>query len=214
MSGLSDISDILLQNLGKTVACFDRAMEDFDYPAAHRNHRWNLAEALQHEDKIALIDEPEKSALLRWAFDLFREHRPALDSVPWQVIHGDAHDENILVEGDRVVGLIDFGDCCYNPTICDLAICLTYLMMRGDPMRIARTITEAYGSIRPLEEAERTLLYPLVVGRLAVSVCVANKRKTIDPHNPNWFGGENRTWALLRWLRERGPQRSGFCYPS
>jgi len=206
MSSFVDISNKLLADLGKTIANFDRAMADFDDPAATRSHRWNLAEAEQHEDKIALIGEREKQELLRWSYANWRQAKGALTSVPWQVIHGDAHDENILVAGHRVVGLIDFGDCCHNPTVCDLAICLTYLMMRGEtPLRVAAIILDGYHRVRQLSPLEIELLYPLVCARLAVSVCVANKRKTIDPENPNWFGGEGAAWRLLGRLRAMGP---------
>lgn len=206
MSDISDISDLLLRNLGQAVAEFDRALVDFDIPAAHRNHRWNLAEADQHEDKIALIDDPGKQDLLQWAYAGFHAVRPRLAALPHQVIHGDAHDENVLVEGDRVCGLIDFGDCCYNPTVNDLAICLTYLMMRrDDPLEVADLVIAGYQAVRALTDEELDLLYPLICARLAVSVCIANKRKTIDPDNPNWFGGENAAWRLLAWLRRAGP---------
>jgi len=210
MSQLSDISDSLLSDLGRTLARFDLAMQGFDHPAAHRTHRWNLAEAEQHESKMSLIDDKEKQRLLEWAFGLWRGARAGIAGLPWQFIHGDAHDENILVEAGRVSGLIDFGDCCYNPTVCELASCLTYLMMRGDdPLRTARIITEGYQQLRPLAAAELEMVYPLVCARLAVSVCVANKRKTIDPTNPNWFGGEDATWRMLRRLRDIGPDALG-----
>jgi Ser/Thr protein kinase RdoA (MazF antagonist) len=148
------------------------------------------------------VEAPEQRELLAWAYQAFRAVRPALAELPWQFIHGDAHDENLLVEEERVVGLIDFGDCCHNPTVSDLAICLTYLMMRGaDPLSTASAILRGYGSVRPLLPAERAVLYPLICGRLAVSLCIASERKRIDPHNPNWFGGERRSWQFLHWLR-------------
>lgn len=207
MSDLTDISKNLLFDLGKTVAEFNVAMKHFEHPAAQRSHRWNLAEAEQHENKIRFISDPAKKDLLSWSFALWGRARGGLASVPWQFIHGDAHDENILVQGERVSGLIDFGDCCRNPTVCDPAICITYLMMRGDdPLRIAATILEGYEAVRRLSTDELELLYPLVCTRLAVSVCVANKRKTIDPDNPNWFGGEKATWRLLEWLRVTGAE--------
>lgn len=210
MSEINDISDVMLTSLGRTLAEFNHAMEDFDHPAAHRNHRWNLAEATQHEDKIALVQDPEKQDLLRWAYDGWRAIRPRLEQLPHQVIHGDAHDENVLMNGEEVCGLIDFGDCCYNPTICELAICLTYLMMRREnPAEVLQRVLEGYESVRPLSGEERQLLYPLVCARLAVSVCVAAKRKTIDPDNPNWFGGEGRSWGFLAWLWAGGSSSCG-----
>lgn len=206
MSDLSDISDSLLYDLGKALAEFDRVMRDFEHPAAHRRHRWNLAAAEQHEGKISLIDDAGKRRLLEWAFGQWRQSRAGLAGLPWQFIHGDAHDENILVQAGRLSGLIDFGDCCYNPAVCELAICLTYLMMRGDdPLHIARAITDGYRGLQPLSLAELEMVFPLVGARLAVSLCVANRRKAIDPTNPNWFGGEGATWRMLQQLREIGP---------
>ena len=201
LSSVTDISDVMLRNVGETVAGFNQVMRDFHHPAAQRNHRWNLVEAGQHADQIERLAEAEQRELLGWAFSAWRGVREQLGSLPWQFIHGDAHDENILVQDDQVSGLIDFGDCCHNPTVCELATCITYMMMRGDPLHIARVIFEGYEKLRPLSAAERGALYPLVCGRLAASLCILNERKTIDPHNPNWFGGEERTWELLRRLR-------------
>lgn len=204
LSSITDISEIMLHNVGETVAEFNQVMRDFDHPATRRNHRWNLADAGQHQDKIQLIAEPEKQDLLAWAYAAWREVQPRLADLPWQFIHGDAHDENVLMGGEHVSGLIDFGDCCHNPTVCDLATCVTYMMMRGDPLRIAQVIVRGYRQVRALSAAEVECLYPLVCGRLAVSLCIVNERKTIDPHNPNWFGGEGRTWQLLGCLRALG----------
>lgn len=207
LSSKTDISINLLENVGETVAMFARAVRDFDHPAARRNHRWNLAESLQHVDKIRFIEAPEKRELAVRAFERFRSFQPRLADLPWQFIHGDAYDENLLVEGDRVVGLVDFGDCCRNPTVCDLAICLAYLMNRGeDPLANARAVLRGYTAVRSLTAAEREALYPLVGARVAVSLCVANARKRIDPLNPNWFGGEARTWEWLKRLDALGQE--------
>ena len=106
--------------MGISLAQYNLAMQGFDHPAAHRNHRWNLAEAGQHRDKICLVEDPEKRALLAWGFDAWEQVKSDLKSLPWQFIHGDMNRENILVRGDRVTGLVDFGDSCFNPAVCDL----------------------------------------------------------------------------------------------
>lgn len=205
MSSLSDISDFLIFEAGQTLGRFDMAMRDFRHPAALRNHRWNLAAADQHADKIELIEDADRRELLEWAFRSWKVARSGLDAVPWQFIHGDGHDENLLVSGGRVVGLIDFGDCCHNPRICELAICVAYLMMRcADPLHRAATALSGYQEHTVLSADELGLLYPLICGRLAVSIGVANERKTIDPDNPNWFGGEQSAWDLLEYLRVIG----------
>jgi Ser/Thr protein kinase RdoA (MazF antagonist) len=204
---MSDISDILLKNIGVSLAHYNLAMQGFDHPAAHRNHRWNLAEAGQHRDKIGLVEEPEKQALLAWGFAAWEQVESDLKSLPWQFIHGDMNRENILVREDRVAGLVDFGDSCFNPVVCDLAICLAYVMMdRDDPLETAAIVTGAYHEIRPLTEAELSVLLPLICGRLATSIAVSISRRRIDPDNPNWFGSEESAWDLLVKLRDEQDQ--------
>ena len=203
LENVSDISDLLMKNVGISLAEYHVAMQEFDHPAAHRNHRWNLAEAGQHRDKIGLLDEPRKEALMTWGFDTWQRVRGSLRSMPWQFIHGDMNRENILVGGDRVTGLVDFGDACFNPVACDVAICLTYMMMdRPDPLDAMDVLLQGYQEIRALSEAERSVLLPLVCGRLVTSIAVSTERRSIDPDNPNWFGGEDSAWALLEFLRE------------
>ena len=198
----SDISINLIRNLGKMLAEFDLSMKDFDHPVAHRNHRWNLAEAGQHRAKLALIEGSGRRELLTWAFDLWTTRaQPVLSALPHQFIHGDAHGENILVKGDRVTGLVDFGDCCFNPVICELGVCLPYMMMgREDPLKIAIGIVAAYHDIRPLTGVELAVLAPLICGRLAVTVSVAAERMNIDPHRPGWFEDNEQAWNLLQFL--------------
>lgn len=53
---ISDISVKLLKNVGISLAQYNLTMRAFDHPASHRNHRWILAEAGQHRDKIGLVD--------------------------------------------------------------------------------------------------------------------------------------------------------------
>lgn len=204
LDDIPDISDKLIENLGFTLATFHQAMSGFDHSAAHRSHRWNLTEAGQHAKKAELLEDPEKQSLLAWGFDRWEAVRNCLDSLPWQFIHGDFNPENLMVKGDRVTGLVDFGDACYNPAACDLAICLTYPMMDSkNPMRVMQLLLAGYQEARSLGEAEQRILLPLVAGRLATSIAVATQRRGIDPDNPNWFGGEVKAWGLLRYIKNR-----------
>jgi Ser/Thr protein kinase RdoA (MazF antagonist) len=206
-----DISINMLKNVGETIAAFNLAMQGFNHPSAYRNHRWNLVGTGRHRDKIQLVEEPEKGALLEWGFDTWERVETTLESLPWQVIHGDLNRENILVEGDRLSGLVDFGDCCMNPTVCDLAISITYFMMEQEnPMENARQVVAGYEKIHPLEEAERAVLLPLVCGRLAASIAISFSRRLIDPDNPNWFNNEDSAWRLLQQLRKLDRQNVSF----
>ena len=60
----------------------------------------------------------------------FHELRPRLNALPWQVIHNDANDHNVIVSADRrTVSLIDFGDIVYAPRVCGLAVACAYAML-------------------------------------------------------------------------------------
>ncbi|HLF29882.1 MAG TPA: phosphotransferase, partial [Xanthomonadales bacterium] len=110
--------------------------------------------------------------------------------------------ENIRVVDGQVIGLLDFGDSCFNPAVCELAICLAYQMMnQADPWAVARSIIDGYESLRPLSTQEKALLEPLVCGRLAASLSVATERRRIDQGNANWFVSETPAWSLLARLR-------------
>ena len=209
LSEKPDISAELRFHLGESLARFDQAMADFDHPAAHRKHRWNLVDALQHQAKTVLLEDSSRRKILTWAFEQMANcASPFLARLEWQFIHGDANPENIRVEGERVVGLLDFGDSCYNPAVCDLAICLAYQMMDpADPWAAAGQVIGGYEKVRPLSSMERLVLLPLVCGRLAVTTSVAAERRHIDPENTNWFVSEHSAWQLLSQLHSSGRTR-------
>jgi Ser/Thr protein kinase RdoA (MazF antagonist) len=211
IENITDISIKLLKNVGKTIAGFNQAMLGFTHPAAYRSHRWNLAETGQHIDKISLVNDADRRALLQWGFDQWFRVEKMLQGLPWQYIHGDLNRENILVDSGRICGLVDFGDSCMNPTVCDLAIALAYFMMdQDDPLEPARVLIDGYEEIRVLEVPERFVLMPLVCGRLAASIAISQQRKLIDPDNPNWFSSEPPAWRLLGQVRRLVQEGRGF----
>lgn len=208
LENIGNISEELLKNCGKTLAAFDQSLVGFDHPAAHLGGAWELPQAGRHRDKLDSIDDPVLRKRTAWAFDRWEEVQVTLTGLPKQVIHGDANKENILVKGDRVSGLVDFGDACFSPRICELAICLAYLMMdRDDPMAAAGSVIAGYNGMIELLDQEREVLFPLVCGRLAVSICMASSRLRKEPENTNLFVSLEPAMGLLEQLQEIGIQR-------
>jgi len=187
--------------VGRCVARIAYALAPVAHGASRRTHQWDLTAVTAQRDKISLV-APERRHLVDQALALYvASARPYLDALPHSVIHGDLNDENVLVSGDRVSGLLDFGDCLYNPTVCDLAIALTYLVFdEPDPLEAAAEIVAAYHGIRPLSVPEVEMLFPLIVGRLANSVLIAAARRRIDPDRTSWFVTEPRAWRALERL--------------
>ncbi len=200
-----------LRDFGRVLALVDVALASVDHPAARRSHQWDLEYAAQHRGKVSLVADRARRRVLESAFHLYAAcAAPRLATLPRSLIHADANDENVLVEDGRVVGLLDFGDCIDNPTICELAIALAYVLLDADdPLAAGAEIVGAYHEVRPLSVDELEVLFPLVAGRLASSVAIAAQRRTIDPNRASWFTSEARAWRLLERFDRVDPATAG-----
>jgi Ser/Thr protein kinase RdoA (MazF antagonist) len=75
---------------------------------------------------------------------------PKLATLRTSVIHSDGNDYNVLVSpygrwGNRVSGLIDFGDMVHSHTVNELAIACAYALMgKTDPLAAAVRVVAGY----------------------------------------------------------------------
>lgn len=189
----------LREHLGRTLATMDLALASLAHTGARRTHPWDLTAIDSHRVKVPLIDLADKRRMAEWLFHLWAAlARPRFGELPRSIIHADANDDNVLVSGDRVVGLIDFGDALENPTVCELAIGATYAMLdEQDPIDAAADVVAGYDAVRPLSAAERDVLFPLICGRLVASVAIAAERQRIDPAHPTWFVSRDAAWRAI-----------------
>lgn len=201
-----------LEHLGEIIARMNTAMSFIVHPDTRRSHIWDLAAADLHRSDIAVIQDQDRRQILEWVFHLFAGiAKPLLPSLPHSLIHGDINDDNVLVDQDSVCGILDFGDCLHNPTICDLAIALAYHTLdEQDPLTAASHVIAGYHNIRPLSPDELKVLFPLMCTRLAVSVLISAKRRQIDPEREAWFVSEERAWRNLDQFRSIGPAQAAI----
>jgi len=171
----------LLRDLGRKLGQLDRALEDFDHPAVHRDFHWDLANGNQIlNDHGKLIRDPALRELVsrfRMVFDA---------GLRRSVIHGDANDYNVLVDPHQltVAGLLDFGDMVYSYTVGNLAIAIAYVVLnKADPLAAARDVVEGYNSEFALLDNEMEAVWPLVLMRLCMSVCLAAYQRQQNPEN-------------------------------
>jgi 4-aminobutyrate aminotransferase-like enzyme/Ser/Thr protein kinase RdoA (MazF antagonist) len=191
----------MLANLGRMLGRIDRALEGFDHPAAHRELKWDLTRAEWIRDYTHHIHSPHRRALVERVIASL----PDLSRVPYGIIHGDANDHNIIVgasgDGGEIASLIDFGDVHYGPRVCDLAIACTYAAFgQPDPLAAIREVIRGFEETYPLGDDELSLVFPLVLTRLAVSVTNSAHLKSLDPNNAYVTVSEAQAWEALETL--------------
>jgi homoserine kinase type II len=94
------------------------------------------------------------------------------NTLPRLPIHGDMCAENLIFTRERLRGVIDFGHCCSDTAIRDIAIGLRYECWNETDgyrldLRAARRFLETYHEITPLTRMEIDLIPAIVIAELA-----------------------------------------------
>jgi 4-aminobutyrate aminotransferase-like enzyme/Ser/Thr protein kinase RdoA (MazF antagonist) len=198
----------LLTSLGCFLGNVDRALQDFDHPAARRDFHWDLKNAGRIiTNYVDLIQDPENRDLVRGFFDRYQaETKTQLPDLRTGVIHNDANDYNVLIEPDgqwhhKVSGVIDFGDMVHTQTVNELAIACAYAMLnKADPLAAAGHVVAGYHQACTMTEQELAVLFDLICMRLCMSVCQSANQYRHDPNNEYLRVSEKPAWALLKKL--------------
>jgi Ser/Thr protein kinase RdoA (MazF antagonist) len=186
---------VLFESIGAGLARVDAALRDYSPPAMHRVLQWDLRRAGMARENLHLLPQARRGYIER----LFSQW----EGIDWSalrqgVIHGDANDYNVIVGDGRMVGLLDFGDMVHSATICDLAVALAYTVLGEEqPLKAAAHVICAYQDRYPLNEAEQQALFPLVMSRLAMSVCYSAHNRARNPTDPYQVVSEAAAWDLL-----------------
>ena len=193
----------LIQQIGSVLGGTAKALADFHHPGLARRFKWNLMQADWIADDLTCVEDPARHAIISQISKEFTHIKPALAALPEQAIHNDANDYNILVDGRMgqtlsVSGLIDLGDMCAAPRICDLAIAAAYVVLDHDhPQRALGALIKGYHAVNPLSPAEVDLLWPLLRARLAVSVVNSTLMARENPDDPYVTISQAPAWRFL-----------------
>jgi 4-aminobutyrate aminotransferase-like enzyme/Ser/Thr protein kinase RdoA (MazF antagonist) len=198
---------VLHSDLGNFLGNMDKALQNFSHPAMHRHYTWDISTAMDANAKLRCIANHEKRRIAGYFLLQFEtEALPYLSSLRHAYVHNDANDYNLLVKGDRVTGLIDFGDMVYTALINNVAVACTYAMLNNDdPLHVASLVVKSYHEVYPLTIAELDLLYYLIAGRLCISVTQSAYNASLDSNNEHHFITERPAWDLLYKLIRLNP---------
>jgi len=203
MGDMAPQSPVLLEELGGLAGRLNKALLGFDHPQLARPNKWHLLQADWIEAGFDKIKSPHRRILLQQIVADYHKILPQMRALPQQAIHNDLNDWNILIQqplnqSPFPSGLIDFGDMCRAPVICDLAIAGAYAIMRQANIEQAlAALVAGFHKTHPLLEDELAILWPLVRMRLAVSVVNAAIESEKTPGELYVTISERGAWDLL-----------------
>ncbi len=177
------------REIGKLMANVDLALRGYFHPAAIQRHPWNFETCTRLRHLVEHIGNVEARTEVDKIFERMSEIViPRLLSLRHQVIHQDAHADNILVDPDdttRITGLIDFGDLLYGTLVAEIAVACDSIPYCSPNMApAAAEIVTSFDSVLALEEEEVDLVFDLVCARNALTATIAAARLALTPEQP------------------------------
>ena len=223
LSDVTSKSVELREDLGRKVGRLSKSLAGYDHHAAHRDFYWDIAQAgpvltggrefISDPVRLALLD----SIISRW----IQHTEPQLKQLRHAVIHGDANDNNVVVDPGhindpagryvRIAGIIDFGDLVYSAVANDVAVAASYHVHDAeDPVGAVADIARGFHAEYPLDEAEVELLWDLVTMRASMSAVNAAVQSTQRPGDPYLTIDEESSWVALTRIAEINPRRAMY----
>lgn len=195
--GSRPASAALRRDIGGTLARLDQALRPFAHPGADRTHLWDLQNFGQLRPLLAqlpgqLADEDQRAALAS-CLDRFEARvlpRLADPATRRQVIHTDFHGDNLLVDADRVTGVLDFGDSLAGPVAMDVGVAACYQFGADagtDPLIPALDVIAGYHAVDPLGPGDPALISEFMLLRLAARIIVSQWNAAREPANREYL---------------------------
>jgi hypothetical protein len=227
-------SAALRRDLGATLGRLSIALRGFRHPGAGRTHRWDLQNFCGLRPLLAELPPggvlPEVSSVLAasgaapdWPGGGLRAElascldrfgavvAPRLARTPVQVVHTDFHGENLLTDGQRVTGILDFGDALTGPVAMDLGVAACYQLGYGpNVLASALDVVAGYHGADPLGPADLDLAAEFIVARVAARIIVSQWNAVREPANRGYLLRRTpQAIAHFAALRELAPDEIG-----
>ena len=151
--------------IGAELARLHLAGSDY---AVKRNNPCGLDWYVVIAKKLDPVLNRSERTLLHQEIDIYLQY--PFTGLPQGSIHADIFQDNVLFDGDRLGGIIDFDYACYGTLIYDLAVIMNdWCIFTNGELDPARTdsLLQAYHRLRPLQDRElKALNLMLRVGAL------------------------------------------------
>jgi hydroxylysine kinase len=181
----------LRRDIGGTLARLNVALRGFTHPGAGRTHRWDLQNFGALRPLLAELPTDGRGGLADCLDRFEAEVAPRLAGCASQVIHTDFHGENLLTDGSRVTGVLDFGDALAGPVAMDVGVAACYQLGGGGPggdlLAPALDVVAGYHAVEPLSLADLNLVAEFLVARVAARIILSQAHAARDPANAGYL---------------------------
>ncbi len=215
----------LLRDLGVFLGRLTTAFSDFSHEEKQTDLIWNMDNGPEVVRRyVYLIPDAGRRRLVMGFCEAYeRTVGPHLASLPRQVIHNDANDQNVLVRRAHpedpassdleIAGLIDFGDMAQSCTLFEPAVAAAYVMLgKAEPLSAAAHVIAGYHAEHPLTDLDLKLLYHCAVMRLCMSVAISAHQQVAEPENTYLSVSEKHAWELLDKLAGLAPSFAEYLF--
>jgi hydroxylysine kinase len=181
----------LRRDIGGTLARLNVALRGFAHPGASRTHRWDLQRFGALRPLLGELPSSGRDGLAECLDRFGTVVAPRLAGRATQVIHSDFHGENLLTDGARVTGILDFGDALAGPVAMDVGVAACYQLGVGGPgedlLAPALEVVAGYHAVDPLTDADLDLVGEFVVARVAARIILSQAHAARDPGNRGYL---------------------------
>lgn len=174
--------------MGGRLARMGSALEGFEHASMGYELAYDVRLVEKLEPLLKYVDDSDLSSFVSQQLEMFRNNvKPALGSMPAQVIFNDMSPRNYIVDPEHPVsfrGFIDFGDMIHAPLIMDIAVaCVYWINESSDPLSDVALFLKGYHQHRNLEKRQLAILQDVMLCRAVIQVLVYHWRANMFPEN-------------------------------
>ena len=185
-------------SLGTYLGILSNELKNIGHPSSFRKFEWDPSTIEWTKKYINLFKSKKKEILKKNYNEFIKFVQKNKTHLRYSLTHGDPNNYNLVVSNNEIIGLLDYGDMVYAPTINDLAISLSYaLMNKKNFYNTLKNLITNYHNKFSINFAETLSLMSLVKSRLTITVIMAEIQIKKFPKNKYILISKKDAWNLL-----------------